>query len=123
MTPTATSVGACCSPPRTGVDRPAWMSRSVDLPGPVDAEGGPVGRAVSTDAAGGPVGRAVCTDRELHRERSPLPALIGSLPGSCPHRVTPGCRSGDGSVRAGMGVLHGRHRDAAVHRDVQRIPS
>ncbi|MBM9617136.1 hypothetical protein ACFQ60_46560 [Streptomyces zhihengii] len=110
MTPTATSVGACCSPPRTGVDRPAWMSRSVDLPGPVGAEGGPVGRAVSAD-------------RELHRERSPLTGPIGSRPGSCPHRVTPGCRSGDGSVRAGTGVLHGRHRDAAVHRDVQRIPS
>ncbi|MEV4876750.1 hypothetical protein [Streptomyces cyaneofuscatus] len=40
MTPTATSVDASCSRLRAGIERPAEMSRSVDLPGLVDAEGG-----------------------------------------------------------------------------------
>ncbi|WP_327170582.1 hypothetical protein OG471_05100 [Streptomyces sp. NBC_01336] len=49
MTPTAISVGACCSLLRAGIERPAEMSRSIDLSGLVDAEGGLVDRAVFTD--------------------------------------------------------------------------
>lgn len=50
MTPTATSVGACCSLLRAGLKRPAEMSRSIDFSGLVDAEDGLVDRAVFTDA-------------------------------------------------------------------------
>ncbi|MGW6204920.1 hypothetical protein ACWF9B_14960 [Streptomyces sp. NPDC055089] len=49
MTPTAISVGACCSLLHAGIERPAAMSRSIDISGLVDAEGGLADRAVFTD--------------------------------------------------------------------------
>ncbi|MFE9858102.1 hypothetical protein [Streptomyces sp. NPDC005780] len=73
MTPTATFVGACCSLLRAGHKRPAGMSRSVDLSGLVDAEGGRVDRAVITDAG-------LC-----RQERGGVFARTRACLDSCPH--------------------------------------
>ncbi|MFI7237404.1 hypothetical protein [Streptomyces cyaneofuscatus] len=72
---------------RAGLKRPAEMSRSIDLPGFVDAEGGPVDRDVFTDA-------------ELYRhERGRGFARIRACLDSYPHCGTLVCRADFGSIR------------------------
>ncbi|WNF25486.1 Rieske 2Fe-2S domain-containing protein [Streptomyces sp. C11-1] len=96
-----TSVGACCSPPRAGLKRPAEMSRSTDLPGFGDAEGGLVDGGAFTDA-------------ELYRgERGRVFARIRACLDSCPHRGTLVCRADLGSIRDRTCTHHGWSYDLA----------
>ncbi|GHE72892.1 hypothetical protein GCM10018785_46340 [Streptomyces longispororuber] len=74
MAPTAASVGACCSLLRAGLKCLAVLSRSMDLPGFVDAEGGLVGLAVCTEADLCRRDRGSCV-----RPDPRLPRLVPSL--------------------------------------------
>ncbi|MEU8699544.1 Rieske 2Fe-2S domain-containing protein [Streptomyces sp. NPDC048680] len=94
-------MGACCSLLRAGLKRPAEMSRPIGLSGFVDAEDGPVDRAVFTDA-------------ELYRlEWARVFARIRACLDSCPHCGTQVCRTGSGSIRNCTCTHHGWSLDLA----------